>query len=100
MIIRYHSLVAAIAGLLSGAAVAQDACGPLSQLKLEHTSIVSAANAAADGATPAHCEVQATITPVSGSKIGAVYRLPASWKGKVLADRNFEAPFRASGNGA
>jgi feruloyl esterase len=84
MIIRYRSVVAAMAGLLSGAAVAQDACGPLTQLKLEHTSIVSAAGVAGDGATPPHCEVQATITPVPGSKIGAVYRLPASWNGKVL----------------
>jgi feruloyl esterase len=29
-------------------------------------------------------EVQAEISPVAGSKIGAVYRLPANWNGKVL----------------
>jgi feruloyl esterase len=33
---------------------------------------------------PAHCEVAATITPVPGSKIGAVYRLPENWNGKAL----------------
>ena len=77
-------LIAAVAGLVSGAAVAQDACGPLAQLELESTTIVSAANTASDGATPAHCEVHAAISPVAGSKIGAVYRLPAEWNGKVL----------------
>jgi len=33
---------------------------------------------------PAFCEVQATISPVAGSHIGAVYRLPVNWNGKVL----------------
>jgi feruloyl esterase len=85
VIIRCSSLIAAIAGLAGGAA-AQDACGPLARLELEHTTIVSAANVPTDSAAqaPAHCEVHATITPVAGSKIGAVYRLPTGWNGKVL----------------
>src|SRR5690606_19065004 len=33
---------------------------------------------------PGFCEVTATLSPVSGSNIGVVYRLPASWNGKVL----------------
>lgn len=33
---------------------------------------------------PGFCEVTATLSPVSGSSIGVVYRLPASWNGKVL----------------
>jgi feruloyl esterase len=33
---------------------------------------------------PAYCEVTGTLSPVSGSNIGVVYRLPASWNGKVL----------------
>ncbi len=33
---------------------------------------------------PSYCEVTATLSPVSGSSIGVVYRLPASWNGKVL----------------
>ena len=83
---RYTKLMAALAGLAAGGAAAQDACAPLAELELEHTTIAAAANVAADAARrmPAHCEVHAALTPVAGSKIGAVYRLPASWNGKVL----------------
>ena len=83
---QYRHLVAALAGLAGGAAVAQDACGPLAQLNLESTTIASAAKVASNGSTgvPAYCEVHAAITPVAGSKIGAIYRLPAQWNGKVL----------------
>jgi feruloyl esterase len=35
-------------------------------------------------ALPGYCEVTATLSPVRGSNIGVVYRLPASWNGKVL----------------
>jgi feruloyl esterase len=37
----------------------------------------------ADG-LPGFCEVNATLSPVAGSEIGVVYRLPGSWNGKVL----------------
>jgi feruloyl esterase len=79
-------VAAVLTGLASGAAVAQDACAPLRELELESTTIVSAATVAGGGAAraPDHCEVHAAISPVAGSKIGAVYRLPASWNGKVL----------------
>jgi feruloyl esterase len=33
---------------------------------------------------PGYCEVTGTLSPVPGSNIGVVYRLPASWNGKVL----------------
>lgn len=33
---------------------------------------------------PAHCEISATLSPVEGSAIGVVYRLPAEWNGKLL----------------
>ena len=33
---------------------------------------------------PAFCEVMATLSPVEGSNIGVVYRLPANWNGKLL----------------
>ena len=33
---------------------------------------------------PGFCEVTATLSPASGSNIGVVYRLPASWNGNVL----------------
>lgn len=41
---------------------------------------------AADAAKglPAYCEVTATLSPVAGSAIGVVYRLPEGWNGKVL----------------
>ncbi len=52
-------------------------------------SVLGAANAtkrwvAAAEALPAFCEVSGTLTPVAGSTIGVVYRLPAQWNGKVL----------------
>lgn len=39
--------------------------------------------AAAEG-VPAYCEVTATLHPAEGSTIGAVYRFPADWNGKLL----------------
>ena len=36
------------------------------------------------GGLPGFCEVTGTLSPVAGSTIGVVYRLPASWNGKVL----------------
>jgi feruloyl esterase len=82
---RYPALLAALAGLTGGTAVAQDACAPLAEApKIPHTTILSTTRIPASAGVPAHCEVQAAISPVPGSKIGAVYRLPASWNGKVL----------------
>lgn len=87
MATRYTGLLAALAGFASGAGIAQEACSPLkAPLGLENTTIVSTTSVAADAASrvPAYCEVQASISAVAGSKIGAVYRLPTSWNGKVL----------------
>ena len=83
---RVSRLFGAIAGLASGVVAAQDACGPLARVALERTTITSMASIPRDAASrsPAYCEVQATITPVPGSKIGAIYRLPADWNGKML----------------
>lgn len=52
-------------------------------------SVLGASNATtrwvpADTNLPAFCEVSGTLTPVAGSNIGVVYRLPAQWNGKVL----------------
>jgi len=33
---------------------------------------------------PGYCEVMATLSPVPGSAIGVVYRLPKGWNGKLL----------------
>ena len=68
-------------------AAAADVCGTLTtKSEFENTVIVSATavDANASEGLPEFCEIQATISPVAGSKIGAVYRLPARWNGKVL----------------
>jgi feruloyl esterase len=83
MNLRHAALVAALAASTSAA---QDACGPLATHPApEQTTIVSATGvAAAANGVPAHCEVQVRISPVAGSTIGAVFRLPNDWNGKVL----------------
>jgi len=83
MKMQYASLVVAVAA--GTTAVAQDACSPFStRPAVEHTTIFSTTSVVAAGRVPAYCEVQAAISPVASSKIGAVYRLPSNWNGKVL----------------
>ena len=67
-------------------AVAQNACSALTPLLVPGATIVSSTSVPANAAskTPVFCEVQVTLTPSPGSRIGAVYRLPATWNGKVL----------------
>ena len=50
------------------------------------TTISSAKTIAADASRklPAFCEVTGVVTPVPGSQIGVVYRLPEKWNGKML----------------
>ncbi|MEI9963614.1 MAG: tannase/feruloyl esterase family alpha/beta hydrolase [Caulobacteraceae bacterium] len=52
----------------------------------DHTTVTSAVIVPADPAngTPAFCEVTGVISPVQGSAIGVVYRLPEGWNGKML----------------
>src|SRR5882672_6686848 len=62
-------------------------CGDLALPGLfPNTTVQTAAAVAADAKTgmPAYCEVTALITPVPGSKITAVYRLPENWNGRML----------------
>ena len=90
MEVRLRALIvssAAAALLAPGIASAQDACANVPTLaKLANTTIVSAKAVPANvqEKLPAFCEVHATIRPVAGSQIGAIYRLPANWNGKVL----------------
>jgi feruloyl esterase len=49
-----------------------------------NTAVSSAKVVAANGRVPAHCEVVGIASPVPGSKIGVVYRLPADWNGKII----------------
>jgi feruloyl esterase len=62
------------------------ACEALKAASFDHTTIVSTTMTPADAATsaPAFCEVTATISPVPGSSIGVVYRLPENWNGKMV----------------
>ena len=90
MVARVRTLLvssAAVALLTPGVASAQPACASVATLaSLPATTIVSATAVPANPQErlPDFCEVRATISPVAGSKVGAVYRLPANWNGKVL----------------
>ena len=59
-------------------------CAHLSSAAFPNTKISSAKVVAASGKTPAYCEVAGVISPVKGSHIGVVYRLPDNWNGKLL----------------
>jgi feruloyl esterase len=80
------SIGAAAALAAPAVAPAQDRCKAVAANRFAQTTIVSTSTvpANADAGTPAFCEVRAAIAPVDGSRIGAVYRLPANWNGKVL----------------
>src|SRR5690606_2583595 len=60
-----------------------DRCAAVTPAMLGATSATGKWVGEANG-LPGYCEVTATLSPVSGSNIGVVYRLPASWNGKVL----------------
>ncbi len=69
------------------AAAAEGICSRLdAAADFRDATIVATSEVAADpkAQLPAYCEVHATVSPVAGSRIGAVYRLPAEWNGKVL----------------
>ena len=79
--IRAGTLITICAAGGANVAAAADVCGTLTtKSEFENTVIVSATAVAANASEglPEFCEVQATISPVAGSKIGAVYRLPAA----------------------
>ena len=65
----------------------QDSCGALARWSAPaHTKIVLTRIIPTDqeNGAPSFCEVQATITPVEGSRISAVYRMPDRWNGRIL----------------
>jgi len=80
-------LIAVAAAVLCGPGSAQDVCAPFAAgSALGDATVVSTKRVPADAEShaPAFCEVEAAISPVEGSRIGAVYRLPERWNGKVL----------------
>lgn len=91
---KYHAaaslLALSLAGCTtSGAGQSASQTATQAQCAAFDTAALGAANAAkrwvpAADNMPAFCEVSGTLTPVAGSTIGVVYRLPAQWNGKVL----------------
>ena len=66
---------------------AAPSCADLTKPGLfSHALVQTAASVVADARTglPAYCEVTALITPVPGSRITAIYRLPENWNGRLL----------------
>jgi feruloyl esterase len=85
--IRVAMAVLLTSAVTTSAAQADNArCEAMKTASFEHTTIVSTATTPADAAAsaPAFCEITATISPVPGSTIGVVYRLPEKWNGKML----------------
>ena len=71
----------------AGAPSGDAACQALAQPgQFPNTAVSSAKMVAGGPATrgQAFCEVTATLSPVAGSRIGVVYRLPANWNGKLI----------------
>ncbi len=80
-----HTAFAAGLLMFVGTAAAQDLCGPLAVGDTFGPATITAATTQPAGPDAmAHCEVRATIRPEPGSSIGAVFRLPEDWNGKVL----------------
>lgn len=87
----------ALAALAAGCTTQQEASSPASFPALAGADRCAAVTPAMLGATtatgtwvpeanglPGFCEVKGTLSPVAGSTIGVVYRLPASWNGKLI----------------
>jgi feruloyl esterase len=78
--------------ILPSAALAKSSGGPAACSALTATrafkdTMISSARmigADAESKTPAYCEVSGVITPVKGSQITVVYRLPEVWNGKFV----------------
>ena len=86
---RIGIVATAVAAACLGArtASAQDPCTALKAAPgFPNTTVVSADTVAADPqrGLPAFCEARVTISPVPGSRITAIYRMPPSWNGRVL----------------
>jgi len=86
-IVSVVTLWAAAFLAVSAPAAAQGACGSLATGPAFPNTVVTAAQdiaADAQRQLPAFCEARVAITPVPGSRITAVYRMPAAWNGRIL----------------
>lgn len=75
--------IAALSGGKASAAVTADEARCAALAAPEQTSAKWVPADAAAG-LPAFCEVTGVLSPVEGSRIGVVYRLPEHWNGKLL----------------
>ncbi|HEV8442596.1 MAG TPA: tannase/feruloyl esterase family alpha/beta hydrolase [Steroidobacteraceae bacterium] len=75
-----------LAACLPAASLASGDCASLAGHETGGARVLTARAVAPDGAAslPAYCELTAEITPVPGSRIGVVARLPENWNGKLL----------------
>ncbi len=83
---RWGALLAA-GVLTSQGAIAAQSCADLAKPGLFPNTVIQTATVVpADAKTglPSYCEVTARLTPVPGSKITSVYRLPENWNGRLL----------------
>jgi hypothetical protein len=79
-------LAAAGAMTSQGVGAAQNCADLTRSGSFPNAIVATAAVVPADTKTglPAYCEVTALITPVPGSRITAIYRLPENWNGRLL----------------
>jgi tannase/feruloyl esterase len=86
--LRLLVICSTLAATAPAVATSGVACSYLEYQSFLQTTIGSATVVPADpiSGRPEHCQVNATISPGPGSRIGVVYRLPvaASWNGKLL----------------
>jgi feruloyl esterase len=82
-----HRLALLLVGTLAlaTALTGQTPCERLQSLSLPHATITAAESIPAQGSSPAHCRVDATLRPSADSDIRIEVLLPAHWNG------NFEA---------
>lgn len=83
---RWVALAAAGFMTANGAVVAESCADLAKPGRFPNTVVQAAKTVPADPGTglPEYCEVTALITPVPGSKITALYRLPRNWNGRML----------------
>src|SRR4051812_20438429 len=85
MLLGLIAIVGAVASRESCAS-AQGCAELLRPERFANTVIQTASMVAADASNgmPSHCQVTGVISPVPGSRITVVYRLPENWNGRLL----------------
>jgi feruloyl esterase len=80
------AILAVIGAVASQAASAGSCTDLLWPQRFANTVVQTASAIPADSSNgmPSHCQVNAVITPVPGSRITVVYRLPENWNGRLL----------------